>query len=278
MTPHREDRSIATRLKVESSTSFSRKQLSVVHIRYQSYHTPHILILGARQQHYTVCSQSHLTLHVHVSALFTHAPYHTYTHRRTLDDVDEILSLVSRPRLQDCTTQLVLNLLLTRPCTRLTRRHCSKPPPTTSPHTVTRTAADCYYGRRHCYRGRRGEHRHEQMHARSATRETRLHGTRVPRACPSFETTVCHRAASENLHAKYLTCKPPPHPIMHPTHTSSLQQDRQPPRRRPIHCHSYCSRLLLYGHAVSRRDPHSTLFTTAAITLCRRAPRSPPQT
>ena len=128
VTPHREDRSIATRLKVESSTSFSRKQLSVVHIRYQSYHTPHILILGARQQHYTVCSQSHLTLHV--SALFTHAPYHTYTHRRTLDD-DEILSLV--------------------------------------------------YGN-----------------------------------------------ALLNLRSQ-----PPPHPTMHPTHTSSLQQDRRPPRRRP---------------------------------------------
>ena len=127
VTPHREDRSIATRLKVESSASFSRKQLSVVHLRYQSYHTPHILILCARQQQYSVCSQSHLTLHV--PALFTHAPYHTYTHRRTLDDVDEILSLVSRPRLRDY-TQLVLNLLLTRPCTRLTRRHCaaSRPP------------------------------------------------------------------------------------------------------------------------------------------------------
>ena len=228
-----------------------------------------------RDSNNTLSAHSHTSHYTYPRYLPTRHTTHTHTGARSTTSTRYYLSCLD----------LVYGTALYSTCSKPpphptmhpthTSSLCSKPPPTTSPHTVTRTAADCYYGRRHCYRGRRGEHRHEQMHARSATRETRLHGTRVPRACPSFETTVCHRAASENLHAKYLTCKPPPHPIMHPTHTSSLQQDRQPPRRRPIHCHSYCSRLLLYGHAVSTLTqpcsrPQPSRFVDAHLALPHR--------
>ena len=140
VTPHREDRSIATRLKVENSACFSRKQLSVVHIRYQSdpsYHAPHTFSFSVRrQQQYTVCS--HLTVTPHITrtrAIYTRAiPHiHTAAHARRRRDTIS--------RLRECSTQLAFSTSSSpdhAPDSHVVAAARS-PPPTTSPHAVTRT-------------------------------------------------------------------------------------------------------------------------------------------